>query len=284
LVAAVAFGCAQAGWAVLTPGLAGASSGGDAALRTEGVNATQALATPMRSPFEPALAELEAGSNATSAVLSTVKLSGVRMATDTTRSSAILSLSDGAERAFQVGEEIAEGVRLADVSTDYVLLDYAGGQRQLSIQPQGASFARALMGQAAPPAVPANPGAETIRAAQASSPSDVTPFAPIAPAASQAESVAVAPNAMPPGADWLQEAMAAQLFTREASGLRLTAPAPAAAAAMGLQTGDVIKAVNGASVAAGEAAILAALGAGPVTLAVQRGDTQVSVTLSASAP
>jgi S1-C subfamily serine protease len=78
--------------------------------------------------------------------------------------------------------------------------------------------------------------------------------------------------------------MAAQLFTREASGLRLTAPAPAAAAAMGLQTGDVITAVNGASVAAGEAAILAALGAGPVTLAVQRGDTQVSVTLSASAP
>jgi type II secretory pathway component PulC len=301
LVAAVAFGCAQAGWAVLTPNTAGASAANNTMVRADGAEIDMLAAAPVRSPFEPALAELDAGSNAASAMLSNLKLSGVRVSTVAERSSAVLAMADGAHRAYRVGEEIAAGVRLAEVAADYVLLSYPGGQRQLEMPAAPPSYARALMGQidapAAAVAAVANGAGASRVAQQALSASDLTPFAPIAPIAARAEplqltepallatpllpavsaaaapsgSVAVAPNALVQAPGSPATAVSAIPAAQELGGWRLPAEVPAAARALGLQAGDLIVAINGAE--ASQAAAMAALaGAGPVQFSVKRGD------------
>lgn len=312
LVAAVAFGCAQAGWAVLTPNTAGASASNDAVSRGEEAGLFTRTEDVVRSPFEPNLAEMNAGSHAANALLTNLQLSGVRVSTDATRSSAVLAMADGAHRAYRVGEEIAEGVRLAEVAADYVLLSYAGGQRQVQMPPAPVSYARALMGEIDAPATTAlaavKSGAASRVAQQALSASDLTPFAPIAPVTASVElpqlaepafaapllatisataapgNVSVSPNALPDVAGWLAQTVTANVAGQEAGGWRLPAELPAIASGLGLKGGDVITAINGADATQAAAAMAAVASAGPLQLTVKRGDAQIAITLPVSAP
>lgn len=143
LVAAVAFGCAQAGWAVLAPPAADATAAPDAAARSETVTAPGA---PMASPFAPAVSAADVGSQAAAAELATLTLAGVRASLDPDRSSAIFTLADGAQRAFRVGDDVVAGVRLAAVSGGSATLSFTGGERTFTLAArQEASFAQALL-------------------------------------------------------------------------------------------------------------------------------------------
>ena len=89
LLAAVALGCAQLGWNALTPNLARGSA--DAPRPVE--NAA------IRSPFNPSAEEGVGASPAAEAILSSVRLSGVRVASEPALSGAVLTLADGEQRA-----------------------------------------------------------------------------------------------------------------------------------------------------------------------------------------
>ena len=151
LLAAVALGCAQAGWSILTPSTAGAynpTNEGDA--QTARLDAIDIV-----SPFEPNIADGDQQSQAVAALLSGVQLSGLRQASASAPGGAVLTLNDGAQRAFAVGQEISAGVSLAEVGADYVLISYTGGQRQISMSAGPSySFARAMMGLEPAPGAP----------------------------------------------------------------------------------------------------------------------------------
>ncbi|MBY0562952.1 MAG: hypothetical protein K2P58_02100 [Hyphomonadaceae bacterium] len=144
LLAAVALGCAQASWTILAPNPAGAFNAAD-----DQQDATRLHLAQVVTPFAPALLDSAGPSHAALALLSGVQVSGVRIADDPARSGAILTLNDGSQKAFLVGQEISAGVTLSEVSASYVLVSYPGGTQQLSMatSSQGFSFARALMGQ-----------------------------------------------------------------------------------------------------------------------------------------
>lgn len=284
LVAAVALGAAQAGWSALTPPSAGAA--GAPASDPDQAGAT-AIAT-VRTPFAPEVADADAASSAAAALASAVQLAGVRMADDPGRSGAVLMMADGAQRAFVIGQEIGDGVRLSDVQADYVLLDYAGGRRQVTLAaPPRASFALALMGRAAAPnSAPApalvsapRPDAPPAPVAVAAEASDVdgvqSPFAPgvDAAAAPVRPRLALADSATPEQAAWLAATLA-QVENRDGQpyGWRVASPAPPEAVAAGLQPGDLILTVNGAGPArALEALSAAASGAVTVDVETARG-------------
>src|SRR5262245_51156380 len=88
LLAAVAMGCAQAGWSALAPHVAYSSDTPKADTFEPGME--EAAQAAVRSPFSPALDG--SGSHAATAVLSSVKLAGVRVADDPSRSGCILTL------------------------------------------------------------------------------------------------------------------------------------------------------------------------------------------------
>lgn len=188
LVAAMAFGCAQVGWSVLTPLTAGASSedaAGREPLQIPGGPPSATSIAAVVSPFALDDAAVDGGSHAINAIVSNLQLTGVRVSTDATRSSAILTMADGAQRAFRVGQEIADGVQLADVAGSSAILSYPGGQRRLEISAPAVSFARALMGEAPAP-TPASAPALTAAApakvtALALTPADLTPFSIVEP-------------------------------------------------------------------------------------------------------
>ncbi|MGE3248958.1 MAG: type II secretion system protein N [Hyphomonadaceae bacterium] len=277
LLAAVALGCAQAGWSVIAPNAALGSAdapGDEARERTH----TQMTAAQVRSPFAPAAAE--GASHAAAALLSGIQLAGVRMADDPAHSGAVLTLEGGAQRAFLVGQEISAGVTLSEVRPDYVLLSYQGGQRQVSMQgaPTRQSFARALMGEA--PAVAPEAAAAS---AQVQAPQTESESAPIAQA--PVARVAPASLAAPENEAWLLQTLShLERADGRARGWRVAGPVPGDAAAAGLREGDLVVAVNGVGPAYAFLA-LRSMEQGRVELSVERADgSRARLSLSAGSP
>jgi hypothetical protein len=154
LLAAVALGCAQAGWSILTPNSAGAV--GAVSNQDSGADPILDLAE-VQSPFAPHAVANGADSHAIAGLVSGIELKGVRMAEDHALSGAFFTFGDGAQHAFIIGQEISEGVTLADVAPHYVVLAYEGGQRRLDmVAAPSFSFARAMMGMEQAPGTPAN--------------------------------------------------------------------------------------------------------------------------------
>ncbi|UPT64640.1 MAG: hypothetical protein M0D54_09115 [Hyphomonadaceae bacterium JAD_PAG50586_4] len=254
LLAAVALGCAQAGWTLLTPGVAGAST----STSVDETDDSRFESVEVQSPFAPDARGMASSSHAVAALLSSVQLNGVRMSTDPMRDGAMFTLGDGAQRAFMVGQEVADGVTLADVEASYVVLSYAGGERRLDMQagPQF-SFARAMMGlerAEGAPGVAAAPGADAVDVQVASRLS---------------------------GADraWLAATLAnVETTNGVARGWRITETAPSAVREAGLQSGDLVTAINGAG-PDDLGAVLAAARGDRLDVRVARGDTQLTFSL-----
>jgi general secretion pathway protein C len=201
---------------------------------------------------------MASSSHAVAALVSSVQLNGVRMSTDPMRDGAMFTLGDGAQRAFLVGQEVADGVTLADVEASYVVLSYAGGERRLDMQagPQF-SFARAMMG------LERAEGAPGIAAAPA------------------AAAVYVQAASRLSGADraWLAATLAnVETSNGVARGWRITDTAPSAVREAGLQSGDLVTAINGAG--PGDlSAVLAAARGDRLDVRVERGAAQLTFSL-----
>jgi type II secretory pathway component PulC len=270
LVAAVAIGVAQMGWAVLTPNSAGASASGLGDPARSDVTQMDAAAELTRSPFAPELAASPASTNAANALIAGIQLGGVRVGADPRESSAVLTMTDGFQRAFRVGEEIADGVHLGEVTGESVILTYSGGQKRLSLAAAPASYADALLGRG--PIPQAGPLVLTAPERPAAPSAEATPFAPTpTPPQAAVESPTLALLAEPQPA-----AIAEAAAAIEAAGFTLPEQLPAGLAALGLQPGDVIVAINGQA-ASREVAIAAAAASAPVTLDVRRGEALVTL-------
>lgn len=252
LLAAVALGVAQAGWTLLTPSTARA---------TDNVSGAGNTTPPMdvadvQSPFAPDAAGMGASSHAIAAMLSSVQLNGVRMSDEPARSGAMFTLSDGGQRAFIIGQEITEGVTLADVSADHVVLSYEGGQRRLDMQtaPPAFSYARAMMGIDAAGDAEASPLAVEERGA-------------VAAAVSETDRA------------WLASTLA-QVEVREgrAYGWRIAEQAPQPVLAAGLRPGDVVRSVNGVG-PDNLAGALAAAQSGSLALEVERAGQRITLSI-----
>jgi hypothetical protein len=264
LCAAVALGLIQAGLNVMAPQRADASSGPDAHNASQSAGAAIDAAS-LASPFAPGAAGAPASATA-QALAASVRVAGVRVAANTLRSGATLYMADGAQRAFLVGEDLGDGVRLAAVTADGVTLAWGEQERIVALPaPVSFSYARALMGQASSP--------ETQFAAVAA------PSAPLAtPAlAGEAESPFAA-NLAPPaklvGASPLSAALAPAVVSPDSIAPAAATPAAVAetAAAFGLNPGDAVISVNGAPVTESLAALLLSAPATPVTVDVRRAD------------
>lgn len=243
LLAAVALGCAQAGWSLLAPKSATASG----APANDGAAAAAPQRLIVETPFTPAGLGASDTAYAVTAVLSNVQVAGLRASTDPARSGAILTLDGGVQAAFLVGDEVAPGVRLTAVDGDGVVLSFAGGERKLAMPKlEQFSYSAALMGVTPlDPAVTgdgfvitADPGRAVVTAVKIAP--DLAPAsamrAPIEAASFTSDGARVA--------DWIAQAMLAQ--APGGDGLRVPAGAPAQAASFGIEEGDLIVAINGA--------------------------------------
>lgn len=247
LLAAVALGCAQAGWGIVTPNAANALSD---------VNADEATPEPIvsaqtYSPFTPHT--IGGSTHAMAALLSSVQLNGVRMSLDPALSGAMFTLADGAQRAFLIGQEISDGVTLADVQAEYVIVAYEGGQRRLDMAAGPSfSFARAMMGLEPAPGAPQQVSAEA--------PLSEADRAWLLATVRNVESANGAPR-----------------------GWRIDASAPERVRAAGLQTGDLVISINGAR--PGDlAGALAAAQSGALRLEIERDGAPMALTLEMGAP
>ena len=246
LLAGVAIGCAQIGWQVVAPETQ------DIAL-TESETVETAQAVQLRSPFAP-LGFIEA--TETHADLSGIRVIGVRMASDPDQSGAVLIMGDGVQRSFMVGFEIAEGVTLADVAADHIVVSLGDQEQPLMLerpQARAPSLALALMG------VPQQLPTDTQQPVQVAFAGD-----------SRAKTVSM-PAAEPVDAtSWLL-VTAGQVEMRAAKpyAWRAATGIPDAFRKAGLNPGDLIISVNGAGPNDGQARLLAA-SRGPMSLAVER--------------
>ncbi|HEX8902150.1 type II secretion system protein N [Vitreimonas sp.] len=281
LLAAVALGCAQAGWSIFTPSTASAvSASGEGDRETHRLNVSEVV-----SPFAPDYLASDAQSHAVAALLSGVQLTGVRVSTEPMRSGAVLTLADGAQRAFSIGDDIGAGIMLADVGADYVLVSYQGGQRQIEMTSAPSySFARAMMGLEPAPGAPVIEEQTTAPAASVASnePSSVTtsPFATVE--APQAPALIAPTSASPQDVAWLQATLAqVQTLDGQPSGWRVAEPLPQAALDAGLRGGDVVVAINGANPAQA-ASLLAAPPTQQIELAVERDGQRLTLTINSS--
>jgi len=274
LLAAVALGCAQAGWSVLAPNEAGAINTATSDTTTEDPHVQFA---DVRSPFAPEIADLSQ-SHAVDALLSVIQLSGVRMAEETGKSGAFLTLADGGQRAFLVGQEVVAGVTLADVGPSYVLLAFEGGQRQLTMTSAPSySFARAMLGLEPAPGAPrlADDAAGAAVRVEASVAAPESVFAAAAP-------TPVGASVSTSDADWLRTTLqSVEQRGERAHGWRAADPVPAALIEAGLRSGDVILTVNG--VAPGDPALLSALNAPSVELTIDRAGVPVTISFTPNA-
>lgn len=300
LLAAVALGCAQAGWSVLAPSTAGALS----AASEDDRDPSRLLVSEVVSPFAPDLLESDAASHAAAALLSGIQLNGVRIADEPGRSGAILTLNDGSQHAFAVGQEISAGVTLAQVSDTYVLVAYQGGQQQISIASAAPtfSFARAMMGMEQTLGAPAEAltVSETPLAAGEQTQRETAPasFSSAAlPALELPEPDAglfAAENLFAPAASpeasfgslddmaWLQSLlMQVESQDGRAAGWRVPASLPAAAAQAGLRAGDLVTAVNGAG-PDNLAQVLLSTEGGRFALSVERGGEILTLVIEAN--
>jgi len=254
LLAAVALGCAQAGWTFLAPANAGAST----AASTGDTDDHHIEVAEIRSPFAPDASG--AASHAVAAMLSSVELLGVRSSTDPMRSGAMFTLADGAQRAFLVGQEVVDGVVLSDVEANFVILSYDGGEHRLDMSaPPTFSFARAMMGQQSAPAT--------------------TPVAADVSAASP-DQIALGESERA----WLASTLAnVERRNGEAYGWRIAGSLPQAVTDAGLAEGDLVLAVNGAG--PGDLGVIAAAArSNAVSLEIERGGVRRTIRLTSGQP
>mgnify|MGYP002777123348 CR=1 FL=1 len=251
LLAAVALGCAQAGWTFLAPATAGASS---TASSTDADDHVLEMAE-VRSPFAPDATG--AASHAIAATLSSVELLGVRSSTDPMRSGAMFTLADGAQRAFLVGQEVVDGVVLSDVEANYVILTHDGGEHRIDMAaPPSFSYARALMGQ------------------------EPAPVMLTADAAAAQDQIALGDAERA----WLASTLAnVERRNGEAYAWRISGALPQAVLDAGLADGDLVLAVNGAG--PGDLGVVAAAArANAVSLEIERGGVRRTIRLESGQP
>jgi general secretion pathway protein C len=297
LVAAVALGCAQAGWSLLAPRSADAS--GAAAGSPAGSPLASAAEATSETPFAPFAKGGETSSYAINSVLANLAVVGVRMAEEPTASGAILAVAEGAQVAFQVGDEVAPGVRLAAVEPRAVVLAFSGGERVVEMAGFGGgfSYANALLGRMDPSLGDAEIGsaAPAKIAALADAAARDIPLADVSAPDDAAMPMAVSaagrgPRAPVPGLAlnkpetlaWLTATLSRRAPALEGEGWLVAAP-PEDAAAIGLAAGDVIVAVNGA--APGDVAALAEVAAADqIVLTVERDGAPLTLTVPGARP
>jgi general secretion pathway protein C len=155
LIVLLAFQLARLGWAVLKP----VGPVGEWRLANPGQR-FDALKAGL-SGFDPFFrgAASDSGGQVTSL---TLKLFGIRIDNASGGGGAIIAGTDGVQNSYQVGEEIAPGVRLKAVAMDYVLIDNGGAEEKLFIDQSSGSGGVPIppaAGGAAVPAAPAGTGA-----------------------------------------------------------------------------------------------------------------------------
>jgi general secretion pathway protein C len=190
--------------------------------------ATQTALFARFDPFYRQQAVAATGASAVTALPLT--LFGIRANEATGGGSAIIAGEDGVQNSIGVGEEIQPGVRLVGVSFDHVTIERAG-TRELLYMDQADGAAVAATAGAAAPAAPAGPAA----------PVTTPPPAPVSPASIRA-GVGFAPRNA----------------GGRVTGISVSPQGDGSAfAALGLRPGDVIRAVNGRTIAsAGDVAAL----------------------------
>ncbi|KQY96733.1 general secretion pathway protein [Brevundimonas sp. Root1423] len=173
--------------------------------------------------------DLSSLAEATAAGSSQMRLFGVR-AGGAGGGSAIIGLADGRQVSVGVGEEVEPGLVLQSVGTDYVTLARGGSVTRLI-------FSEVPVGAAPPPPPPAGP--QTM----GPDPDPVVPAPPIGPAAAAANTPRVDPARL-----MAQASLRPRMQGIRVNGFTVSATGDGAALkAAGLQSGDVILAVNGTS-------------------------------------
>lgn len=198
------------------------------------------------NPFDRA-----APGTATASLPTDLKLYGVRAAAGALRGGAIIQLPDGTQISVSEGEEVMPGITLVAVGFDFADVMREGGRQRLFLDPDKA-----------PETVGATGTATTTAAA--------------------------APTAAPSGLSATQVRAAVSLSPRTgASGMTGIVVAPGANAAdfarTGLQSGDVIVSVNGATISAAQdlAQLQQSLAPGAsLSLVVERGGQRVPLTIN----
>lgn len=251
LLAGVAFGCAQIGWRIVEPASASVPA---TPARLDIANADTMAS--FQSPFAPAV---KISDTAIPSAVGSIRVVGVRMAQQQNFSGAVLTFGDDLQRPFLVGQTITDGVQLAQVHADHIVVSFGNGEQSIPLQQgNGAppSFALALMGKSA------QPDLGLIQQAQA---------APTIAAAPAAQSVSLSESAASPaGSQWLLSTMGA-VETRNGApyAWRVSSAPPAALGERGLAAGDLILSVNGAR-PGDTAAVMAAARASRLELAIER--------------
>lgn len=189
---------------------------------------------------------------ATASLPNDLKLYGVRAAAGSLRGGAIIQLPDGSQISVSEGEEVMPGATLVAVGFDFADVMREGGRQRLFLDPDKA-----------PETVSANGAAATTAGT-------------------------AAPTAATPGLSATQVRAAVSLSPRTgASGVTGIVVAPGANAAdfarSGLQSGDVIVSVNGATISAAQdlAQLQQSLAPGAsLSLVVERGGQRVPLTIN----
>jgi general secretion pathway protein C len=181
------------------------------------------------------------------AAIAGARLIGVRVAADPVRSGAVIVMPDGVQRAFAIGQEIAPGVRLAAIDLDHVVLAAADAEHRLMLEGYSNGPATSMLAAAPPPTQPA--------------------------AANPREAVA-----------WLSQILIRPEESVGAPyGWRIVGPVPPIAAQAGLQTGDLILAVNGARPTSGAIRLDGDATGQPIQLSVVRSSGErVTIALARS--
>jgi type II secretory pathway component PulC len=247
LFGAAAIGLAQTGWSLLGPRAAPSE-----------ISVADMTAESVRTPFAPEWTAANAPPASVAASLAGLQLAGLRMAIDPARSGAIVTLADGAQRAFGIGHEVAPGLRLEEVRADRIVLAYEGGRHELAL----------------PGASDAGPASTLVASAESVVPASYAePVIDIDPA-----EVRTAEDATP-ASIWLTATLS-QPGAGEGgvAGWRVAAPLPQAATASGVQPGDLVVSINGSGPSDLDTA-LQATDAQAVELTILRGGERASLTL-----
>jgi general secretion pathway protein C len=185
-------------------------------------------------PFYRQQAASDASATAVTAL--PLQLFGVRSNAATGGGSAIIAAQDGVQNSIGVGEEIQPGVRLVGVFFDHVMIERAG-TRELLYLDQDDAPASATATTAAPAPTP------TTGTASPAPPATAAPPAPISPASIRA-GIGFAPRTA----------------NGRVTGISVASQGDGSAFdALGLRSGDVIRSINGRTIAsAGDVAAFTA--------------------------
>lgn len=239
LIAAVALGVAQLAWRVIAPVPAVA----DIAPFPREPKAPDASLLSDVSPFAPFAVESTGAHTELQAAFDGVEIAGVRLAVPADRSSVVLSLPEGRQRALLVGQEFTAGIVLTHVDADHAEFTFNGQRRDLvyAAANEPPSLALALL--------KGRPLPEASRFNLSDPASAKEPTGPVAgPSLVSAEPAprSAAQNTGAQDAEWLAQTLT-EVVTRDGvqAGWRAAPNPPQALAQAGLQAGDLIVDVNG---------------------------------------